>query len=115
MKHILRVLKNEIFTQSKQTEKLVQKVADSQTAYLADRGNETLYNTWSDRVKELQKKESDMRYLKSAYATICTACEIEPMTVEEIIAEKSARTEKKASKKADKKIQKAETTAVTEG
>ena len=107
MKHVLNVLKNEIFNQNKQTETLVQKVAVSQEAYMADRKNEALFNTWSDQVKELQKRESNMRYLKSAYVTICNACEVEPKSIDEILAEKGARVEKKNSRRQAKNTPKA--------
>ena len=98
MKHILNVLKNEIFNQNKQTDGLVKKITASQEAYLKDRKNEKLFNAWSENVKGLQKIESNQRFLLSAYATICAACEMEPMTIEEIIAEKNAKATKKASR-----------------
>lgn len=68
MKHILNVLKNEIFNQNKQTDGLVKKITASQEAYLKDRKNEKLFNVWSENVKGLQKVESNQRYLLSAYA-----------------------------------------------
>ena len=103
MKHILNVLKNEIFNQNNQTDGLVKKITASQEAYLKDRKNEKLFNVWSENVKGLQKVESNQRYLLSTYATICAACETEPMTIEEIIAEKSAKATKKASRYPAKK------------
>ena len=99
MKHIINVLKNEIFNHNKAINDLVKKVTVSQESYLKDRTNETLFNNWSEKVKDLQKSESDMRYLRSAYATICTACEIEPMSVEDIVGERTARESKKAERK----------------
>ena len=99
MKHILNVLKNEIFNLHNTINDLVKKVTVSQESYLKDRSNETLFNNWSEKVKDLQKSESDMRYLRSAYATICTACEVEPMTVEEIVSERTARETKKVERK----------------
>ena len=99
MKHILNVLKNEIFNHNKAINDLVKKVTVSQEAYLKDRTNESLFNSWSETVKDLQKYESDMRYLRSAYATICTACEIEPMSVEDIVGKRTARDSKKAERK----------------
>ena len=99
MKHILNVLKNEIFNLNNTINDLVKKVTVSQESYLKDRSNETLFNNWSEKVKDLQKSETDMRYLRSAYATICTACEIEPMTVEEIVSERTARETKKVERK----------------
>ena len=104
MKHIINVLKNEIFNHNKAINDLVKKVTVSQEAYLKDRTNESLFNSWSETVKDLQKHESDMRYLRSAYATICTACETEPMTVEEIVGERTVR----ETKKAERKVRKAE-------
>lgn len=100
MKHIINVLKNEIFNQEQTVNDLVKKVTISQDAYLKDRSNEAFFNIWSDRVKELQKTESNLRYLRSAYVTMCNACEVEPLTNEEIIAEKS---NKKARKPRAKK------------
>ncbi len=102
MKHIINVLKNEIFNHNKAINDLVKKVTVSQEAYLKDRTNEALFNSWSETVKDLQKYESDMRYLRSAYATICTACETEPMTVEEIVGERTVRETKKAERKEKK-------------
>ena len=99
MKHILNVLKNEIFNLHNTINDLVKKVTVSQESYLKDRSNEALFNNWSEKVKDLQKSESDMRYLRSAYATICTACEVEPMTVEEIVSERTARETKKVERK----------------
>ena len=99
MKHILNVMKNEIFNLHNTINDLVKKVTVSQESYLKDRTNETLFNNWSEKVKDLQKSESDMRYLRSAYATICTACEIEPMSVEDIVGERTARESKKAERK----------------
>ena len=115
MKHILNVLKNEIFIQNKESERLVEKVAASQQAFLADRTNECLYNDWSNQVKELQKRESNLRYLKSAYITMCNACEVEPMSVEDILAEKGAKQTKKSSRDTVKKtVKKDEKPAVKE-
>ncbi len=99
MKHILNVMKNEIFNLHNTINDLVKKVTVSQESYLKDRTNETLFKNWSEKVKDLQKSESDMRYLRSAYATICTACEIEPMSVEDIVGERTARESKKAERK----------------
>ena len=99
MKHIMNVLKNEIFNQHSLVEGLVKKVAISQESYLNDRSNESLFNIWSENVKDLQKTESNIRYLRSAYATICSACGVEPMTVEEIVGEKKVRETKKAERK----------------
>ncbi len=99
MKHILNVLKNEIFNLHNTINDLVKKVTVSQESYLKDRTNETLFKNWSEKVKDLQKSESDMRYLRSAYATICSACEIEPMSVEDIVGERTARESKKAERK----------------
>ena len=102
MKHIMNVLKNEIFNQHSLVEGLVKKVAISQESYLKERSNESLFNIWSENVKDLQKTESNIRYLRSAYATICNACEVEPMTVDEIMAEKKVRETKKAERKEKK-------------
>lgn len=102
MKHIMNVLKNEIFNQHSLVEGLVKKVAISQESYLKERSNEALFNIWSESVKDLQKTESNIRYLRSAYATICNACEVEPMTVDEIMAEKKVRETKKAERKEKK-------------
>lgn len=96
MKHILNVLKNEIFKHHNTISDLVKKVTVSQESYLNDRSNEAQFNNWSNTVKDLQKSESDMRYLRSAYAT---ACEVEPMTVEEIVSERTARETKKVERK----------------
>lgn len=103
MKHIINILKNEIFKQFSSIDGLVKKVAISQESYLKDRSNESLFNIWSENVKDLQKTESNVRYLRSAYATICNACEVEPLSVEEIVAEKTARTAKKAARKSGQK------------
>lgn len=100
MKHIVNVLKNEIFNQEQSINDLVKKVTIAQETYLKDRSNEAYFNIWSDRVKELQKTESNLRYLRSAYVTMCNACEIEPLSNEEIVAEK---TNKKARKPRAKK------------
>ena len=102
MKHILNILKNEIFNHHKLIDTLVKKVTVCQESYLKDRTNEPLFNSWSESVKDLQKAESDMRYLRSAYATICNACEVEPMTVEELVGEKNTKAAKKVEKKAHK-------------
>ncbi len=99
MKRIMNVLKNEIFNLYNTINNLVKKVTASQETYLKDRTNETQFSNWSETVKDLQKAESDMRYLRSAYATICNACEVEPMTVEEIVAEKNGKAVKKAERK----------------
>jgi len=99
MKHIMNVLKNEIFNQHSLVEGLVKKVAISQESYLKERSNEALFNIWSESVKDLQKTESNIRYLRSAYATICNACGVEPMTVDEIMSEKKVRETKKAERK----------------
>lgn len=102
MKHIVNVLKNEIFNQNNIINDLVKKVEISQSSYLKDRGNEAFFNIWSNNVVELQKAESNIRYLKSAYVTMCNACEIEPMAINEIIAEKE---NKKTRKQREKKNQ----------
>ena len=104
MKHIMNILKNEIFNLNNQIEDLVKKVTVSQESYLNDRSNEALYNRWSENVKDLQKAESDMRYLRSAYSTICNACEVEPMSVEEIIKLKDEKAAKKAERKERKPV-----------
>lgn len=102
MKHILNVLKNEIFTQNSSIDGLVKKVNISQKSYMSDRGNEMLFKVWSDAVQELQNTEQNLWYLKSAYSTLCSACNVEPMSVEEIVAEKTKKIEKKAAKKSEK-------------
>lgn len=91
MKHIINVLKNEIFNQNNEIANLIKKVTISQDSYLKNRNNEAMFNIWSDNVKQLQKVESNLRYLRSAYVTMCNACEVEPQTNDEIIAEKTAR------------------------
>lgn len=103
MKHIINILKNEIFKQFSSIDGLVKKVAISQESYLKDRSNESLFKIWSENVKDLQKTESNVRYLRSAYATICNACEVEPMTVEEIVAEKKIKAQKRALNKVKQK------------
>ena len=100
----MNVLKNEIFKQHSSINGLVKKVAVSQESYLKNRSNEALFNIWSENVKDLQKVESNVRYLRSAYATICNACEVEPMTVEEIVAEKNGKAVKKAERKERKTV-----------
>ena len=99
MKHILNVLKNEIFNRHNLIDNLVKKVTVSQESYLKNRTNEPLFNMWSDAVKELQKVESDMRYLRSAYATICTACETEPLSIEEIVKERTVKETRREERK----------------
>ena len=64
----MNVLKNEIFNLYNTINNLVKKVTASQETYLKDRTNETQFSNWSETVKDLQKAESDMRYLRSAYA-----------------------------------------------
>ena len=108
MKHIVNILKNEIFNQTKQSEELVKKVTVSQESYLKDRSNEAFYKIWSDDVQELQKKENNLRYLRNAYVTMCEACGIEPLTNIEIVAEKSDKKAKKASLKKSTKVESAE-------
>ncbi len=106
MKYIMNVLKNEIFNNHNSINDLIKKVTVSQEAYLKDRSDEALFNNWSEKVKDLQKHESDMRYLRSAYVTICSACEVEPMTVEEIVNERTAKESKKAERKERKVLAK---------
>lgn len=103
MRNILSMMKTEIFNLYSTIDELVKKVTNSQTSYLKDRGNEALYNQWSENVKDLQKAESNLRYLKTAYATVCEACEVEPMTVEEIVAEKTEKAARKSARKAGQK------------
>ena len=103
MKQIISMLKTEIFTQYSHINDLVKKVTISQESYIKDRSNEALYNTWSEDVQKLQKAESDMRYLRSAYSTLCNACEVEPMSVEEIVADKEAKKAKKESRQSTPK------------
>ena len=103
MKQIINVLKNEIFNQEQTLNDLVKRVAIAQESYLGNRSNEAFFTIWSDRVKELQKTESNLRHLRSAYVTICNACEIEPLSNEEIIAEKSVKQAKKESRLKTKK------------
>lgn len=91
MKHIINVLKRELFNQNTIVEGLIKKVEVSQNAYYKNRSNEAFFNIWSDNVKQLQKAESNINYLRSAYVTICNACEIEPMSFEAIIKEKADR------------------------
>ena len=105
MKHILNVIKNEIFEQNSSIDDLIKKVSISQQSYMKDRGNEALFNIWNENMKELQKTEQNLWYLKSAYSTLCTACEVEPQTIEEIMAEKTAKKAKKASKKNESKTE----------
>lgn len=99
MKHIVNALKNEIFNQNNLINDLVKRVEISQASYLKDRGNEALFNIWSNNVVELQKVESNIRYLKSAYVTMCNACEIEPMAINAIIAEKASKKVRKPREK----------------
>lgn len=98
MKHILNVLKNEIFFQTKQIDDLVKNVTISQESYLKDRNNEELFNSWSNNVNALQKTEANLKSLRSAYVILCKACDVEAMTNEEIIAEKTAKKAKKVQK-----------------
>ena len=103
MRNILSMMKTEIFNLYSTIDELVKKVTKSQASYLKDRGNEDLYKQWSENVKDLQKAESNLRYLKTAYATVCEACEVEPMTVEEIVAEKTEKAARKSARKASQK------------
>lgn len=103
MRNILSMMKTEIFNLYSTIDELVKKVTNSQASYLKDRGNEALYNQWSENVKDLQKAESNLRYLKTAYATVCEACEVEPMTVEEIVAEKTEKAARKSARKVGQK------------
>ena len=48
MKHILNILKNEIFKLNNSINDLVKKVTVSQDSYLKDRTNEGLFNIWSE-------------------------------------------------------------------
>lgn len=105
MKHIVNVLKNEIFNQNNLIDGLIKKVTISQESYLNDRGNEPLFNIWSENVKELQKVESNLRYLKSAYVTMCNACEIEPQSLDEIVNEKAERKPRKARAKKNQNVE----------
>ncbi len=95
MKNIINVLKNEIFNQTNSMESLIKKVTVAQESYLKDRSNDGLFSIWSEAVTEMQKTESNLRALRNAYSIICKACEVEPKTIEEIIAEKSQRKERK--------------------
>ena len=56
MKHILNVLKNEIFKHHNTISDLVKKVTVSQESYLNDRSNEAQFNNWSNTVKDLQSQ-----------------------------------------------------------
>lgn len=105
MKHIVNVLKNEIFNQNNLISGLIKKVTISQESYLNDRGNEPLFNIWSENVKELQKVESNLRYLKSAYVTMCNACEIEPQSLDEIVNEKAERKPRKLRAKKNQNVE----------
>ena len=105
MKHIMNVLKNEICNRFSEMDGLVKKVTVSQESYLKNRGNESLYDSWSENVKDLQKAESDMRHLRAAYSEICEACGTEPKSNEDIVAEKIA----KAVRKSERKSRKSET------
>ena len=91
MKQILNVLKNEIFNQKQSLNDLVNKVAIAQESFMNERSNDALYKIWSDHIKDLQKTESNLRHLRSAYVTMCDACEIEPLSNEEIVAEKNIK------------------------
>ncbi len=109
MKHIMNVLKNEIFNQNTNLESLIKKVTVSQESYLKDRSNDGLFSIWSEAVKELQKTESNLRSLRNAYSIICKACDVEPKTISEIVAEKSQRKERKP--RAKKTVNQVETKA----
>ena len=99
MKHILNALKNEIFKHDQSLNDLVKRVTIAQESYLNDRSNEAFFTIWSDRVKELQKTESNLRHLRSAYVTLCDACEIQPLSNDEIVAEKSVKKNRKSKSK----------------
>lgn len=105
MKHIVNVLKNEIFNQNNLIDGLIKKVTISQESYLNDRSNEALFNIWSENVQELQKVESNLRYLKSAYVTMCNACEIEPQSLDEIVNEKAERKPRKPRAKKNQNVE----------
>jgi|GEM_PF-6907120 len=104
MKQILNVLKNEIFSQTKQIDGLVKKITASQDAYLKDRSNEELFNSWSGNVSSLQKVEGNLKALRTAYITLCGACGVEPLSNDQIVAEKAAKKAKKSSKKEENAV-----------
>lgn len=103
MKHIINFLKTEIYKQFSNIDGLVKKVTISQESFLKERSNEALFNIWSENVKNLNTVESNLHTLHSAYATICSGCGIEPMSVEDIVAEKNSKAEKKALRKSKSK------------
>ena len=108
MRHIVNVLKNEIFNQNTLIDGLIKKVTISQESYLKDRSNEAFFSIWSQNVKELQKVESNLRYLKTAYVTMCKACEIEPQSLDDIINEKAERKPRKPRAKKSQNVEQKE-------
>jgi len=108
MKHILSAVKAQLVERLTNTENLVKKVTIAQEAYRGDTSNEFLFNNWMNAMEELSKNEQVIRHLKSAYRSMCSACEVEEQTVEDILQEAVAKQAKKAArkprvKKSDKK------------
>ena len=103
MKNIISMLRSEIYSQFLGIDNLVKAVTVSQDSYLKDRTNKSFFNIWSENVKKLQKAESDIHYMHSAYVTLCEGCGIEPMSVEDIVAEKKIKAQRRALNKDKKK------------
>lgn len=99
MKHILSSIKKELVNSFNLSESLAKKVSVAQEAYFKDKNNEFLFKNWLSSMEELSKNEQASRHLKSAYKSMCSACEVQEQEIEELLSESADRQAKKAARK----------------
>lgn len=114
MKQIVNILKRELAKQYIAILDQNQRVEVTTSSFTNDPTDQNMFNLWASSVKQLANLQNGFSDMLTAYKSMCQVAGITEVSLNEIVAEKKAKDEKRAERKAAKAAEGKKTIKKTE-
>lgn len=102
MKQIVSILKREIAKQYVAILDQTKRVEVTTSSFSTDPNDQNMFNLWAGSVKQLANLQNGFSDMLTAYKSMCQVAGIPQVSLNDIVAEKKAKDEKRAERKAAK-------------
>lgn len=102
MKQIVNILKRELAKQYVAILDQTKRVEVTTSSFSTDPNDQNMFNLWAGSVKQLANLQNGFSDMLTAYKSMCQVAGIPQVSLNDIVAEKKAKDEKRAERKAAK-------------
>lgn len=100
MKQIVNILKRELAKQYVAILDQTKRVEVTTSSFSTDPNDQNMFNLWASSVKQLANLQNGFSDMLTAYKSMCQVAGIPQVSLNDIVAEKKAKDEKRAERKA---------------